>query len=144
MINPEKLFSRQIMAFGTEGQKALMNTRVAVVGAGGLGSCVLQMLSYLGVQEFMIADDDLVEESNLNRLIGASIEDVKNKVRKTELAKMLIIKINPKANIITLGNLRSDEAIKDLSTFPEVIFGCVDNDSARMMLSDLAAAYEKI
>lgn len=144
MIESQEQFSRQILAFGGEGQKAIMNTRVGVVGVGGLGSCVIQMLSYLGVQEFMLVDDDRVEESNLNRLIGAVREDVVNKTTKVEVAQRVIRSVNPKANITIMGNLRSAEAIESLSTFPGVIFGCVDNDSARMILTDLAAAYEKI
>lgn len=144
MTELQQQFSRQILAFGKKGQETLANTRVGIVGAGGLGSCVIQMLSYLGVHEYMIVDDDRVEESNLNRLVGAVREDVAMKTLKVEIARRSIISINPKANIIILGNLRSEEAIKGLSTFPEVIFGCVDNDSARMILTDLAAAYEKI
>jgi hypothetical protein len=143
MIVLQQQFSRQILAFGIEGQKAIMDTKVGIVGAGGLGSCVLQMLSYLGVQEFMIADDDRVEESNLNRLVGALREDVIKKATKVEVAQRLIRSVNPKANITVLANLRSSETLKNLSTFPDVIFGCVDNDSARMILTDLSAAYRK-
>ncbi len=144
MIELQEKFSRQILAFGTEGQKAIMNTKVAVVGVGGLGSGIIQMLGYLGVQEFILVDDDRVEESNLNRLIGSTREDAVNKATKVEVAQRVIKFINPKANIIIMGNLRLAETIESLSTFPHVIFGCVDNDSARMILTDLAAAYEKV
>lgn len=144
MIESQEQFSRQILAFGTEGQKAIMNTKVGIVGVGGLGSCVVQMLSYLGVQEFILVDDDSVEESNLNRLIGAVKGDIVNKTPKVEVAQRTVMSINPKANVTMLSNLRSEEAIDSLSTLPEVIFGCVDNDSARMILTDLAAAYKKI
>lgn len=140
--NQEK-FSRQILAFGKEGQRRIASTKVGIVGLGGMGSCVAQMLSYLGTEEFILVDDDRVEESNLNRLVGATKEDVTNKTAKVEVGQRVIRSINPKANIQMLGNLRSEEAIDSLSAFPDVIFGCVDNDSARMILTDLSAAYEK-
>jgi len=143
MVESQERFSRQILAFGTEGQKAIMNTKVGIVGVGGIGSCVVQTLSYLGTQEFMLLDDDRVEELNLNRLVGATREDVVNRVLKVEVAQRVIRSINPEAKITFLGNLRTSEALEDLSKFPDVIFGCVDNDSARMILTDLAAAYRK-
>ncbi len=143
MIEAQECFSRQILAFGAEGQKAIINTKVGIVGVGGIGSCIVQMLSYLGTQEFMLVDDDRVEGSNLNRLVGALGEDAINKAAKVEVAQRLIKSVNPKANITALGNLRSKEALEGLSSFPDVIFGCVDNDSARMILTDLAAAYNK-
>ncbi|MCG2714293.1 MAG: ThiF family adenylyltransferase [Candidatus Omnitrophica bacterium] len=144
MIESQEQFSRQILAFGIEGQKAIMNTKVGIVGLGGMGSCVVQMLSYLGTQEFVLVDDDRVEESNLNRLVGAVREDIVNKTLKVEVAQRVIRSINPKANITMLGNLRSEEVLERLAIFPDVIFGCVDNDSTRMILTDLAAAYRKI
>ncbi|MDD5464915.1 MAG: ThiF family adenylyltransferase [Candidatus Omnitrophica bacterium] len=143
MIESREQFSRQILAFGAEGQAAIMNTKIGIVGLGGMGSCVVQMLSHLGIQEFMLLDDDRVEKSNLNRLVGATREDVINKTLKVEVAQRVIKSINPEAKITSLGNLRTAEAIEVLSTFPDVIFGCVDNDSARMILTDLAAAYKK-
>jgi len=143
MSDNQDKFSRQVLAFGSEGQKRIAGTKVGIVGLGGMGSCVAQMLGYLGTGEFILVDDDRVEESNLNRLIGATEEDVIRKTAKTEVSQRVIRSINPKANIQMLGNLRSEEAIESLSVFPDVIFGCVDNDSARMILTDLAAAYGK-
>jgi ThiF family len=143
MSDNQGKFSRQILTFGKEGQRRIAITNVGIVGLGGMGSCVAQMLSYLGTEEFMLVDNDRVEESNLNRLVGATEEDVTNKTTKVGVAQRVIRSINPKANIQMLGNLRSGEAIDSLSVFPDVIFGCVDNDSARMILTELAAAYSK-
>ncbi|MFH1882190.1 MAG: ThiF family adenylyltransferase [Planctomycetota bacterium] len=143
MSDVQERFSRQALAFGSEGQKIIMKTRVGIVGLGGIGSCVAQMLGHLGTMEFMLVDDDYVEESNLNRLAGATREDALNKSKKTEVVRRVIKSLSPEANITALGNLRSSDAIDGLTTFPEVIFGCVDNDGTRMILTDLAAAYRK-
>jgi molybdopterin/thiamine biosynthesis adenylyltransferase len=140
----EERFSRQILAFGKEGQRRVASVKAGIVGLGGIGSFIAQMLAYLGVQEFILVDDDIIEESNLNRLIGASIEDTKNRTPKVDVAKRVINSINPKAIVMKLfKNLRCEEAIDSLCQTPEIIFACVDNDSARIILTELAAAYNK-
>ncbi|MFH1622619.1 MAG: ThiF family adenylyltransferase [Candidatus Omnitrophota bacterium] len=145
MEESKKKFSRQILTFGREGQRRIANAKVGIVGLGGIGSLITQMLAYLGVQEFILVDDDIVEESNLNRLVGASREDVINKTPKVDVARRVVNSINPSAKIKGLfQNLRSEEAIDVLCCTPEIIFGCVDNDAARLILTELCAAYNKI
>jgi len=144
MSKDQDRFSRQILAFGEEGQRRIASVKIGIVGLGGIGSSVAQMLTYLGVQKFLLVDDDIVEESNLNRLIGASSEDVKNKTAKVDVARSLIHSVNPAAEVKELfKNLRSEEAIDSLCQAPEIIFGCVDNDGSRLILTELAAAYNK-
>ena len=60
-------YTRQIPLFGREGQEKLADATVFVAGAGGLGSPVATYLAVAGVGELIIVDDDLVQESNLNR-----------------------------------------------------------------------------
>jgi len=145
MEESQDKFSRQILAFGREGQRRIANTKVGIVGLGGIGSFIAQMLAYLGVQEFVLVDDDIVEESNLNRLIGVSVEDVKNRTPKVDIATRVISSVNPSVKIKEIfKNLRSEEAIDVLCQMPEIIFGCVDNDAARLILTELSAAYNKI
>ena len=143
MSEDQDRFSRQILAFGQEGQRRIAAVKVGIVGLGGIGSSVAQMLAYLGVKEFLLVDDDIVGESNLNRLIGASIEDVKNKTAKVAVAKRVINSVHSAAVKELFKNLRSEEAIDSLCQTPEIIFGCVDNDSGRLILTELAAAYNK-
>jgi molybdopterin/thiamine biosynthesis adenylyltransferase len=144
MDDSQEKFSRQILAFGKEGQRLITSAKVGIVGLGGTGSFVAQMLAYLGVKDFLLVDDDIVEESNLNRLIGASVEDAKMRTPKVEVTKRVVYSINPSAEVKGIfNNLRSDEAIDSLCHIPAVIFGGVDNDSARLILTELAAAYNK-
>jgi len=144
MKDSEDKFSRQILAFGKQGQNRIMNAKVAIVGLGGLGSFIAKMLAYLGVQEFILVDDDIVEESNLNRLIGASYEDAKGKSAKVDVAARVISSINAQAGVRRINkNLRSEEAIDALCETCEIIFACVDNDSARLILTELSAAFDK-
>lgn len=69
-------YERQLRAFGPEGQQSLERLRVGIIGLGGTGSLVAQQLAHLGVGHMTLVDFDLVDESNLNRLVGAGAVDV--------------------------------------------------------------------
>jgi hypothetical protein len=67
---------RQALLFGELGQEVLSSMRVAVVGLGGVGSILVEGLARLGVGDLVLIDDDIVDETNLPRLIAAEREDV--------------------------------------------------------------------
>lgn len=138
----DERFSRQIIAFGSEGQERIAAAKVGIIGLGGIGSQVAQSLAYLGVQTFLVVDDDIVEKSNLNRLIGSIPTDAEEGRLKVDVAERMIQQITPKAMVRKLpSNLRNAEVMDGL-TGMDYLFGCVDNDSARLILSELAAAFE--
>jgi hypothetical protein len=70
------IFDRQVRMFGEIGQRLLQKQKVAVIGAGGVGAIVVEQLGRMGVGEIVIIDDDRVEQSNLNRLVGSIPSDV--------------------------------------------------------------------
>lgn len=132
-------YHRQILAFGKQGQQRLQVMRVAIVGLGGLGSIVAQELAHLGVRYLTLIDDDHIELTNLHRVVGASDKDVGKK--KVETAGRLIRTVNTKTNLKKIPtNVRSTEALEALKE-ADVIFGCVDTDSGRMIVNELALAY---
>lgn len=135
-------YSRQELLFGREGQKKINETSVGIVGLGGTGSHVVQGLAYLGVKDFLLIDGDRIEETNLNRLIGGCETDIEKQTPKVEIAERLIRCIQPGAEITKIFDyLRSAEALKTLITRP-YIFGCVDNEGARLILMEVAVAYD--
>lgn len=137
-------YARQILAFGEEGQRKIEAARVGLVGLGGIGSQVVQALAYLGVGSFVLIDDDYVDVTNLNRLIGAFPADADAKTPKVAVAARQIGQINSKAAVRTIQkNLRTREALEGLLDCP-VISGCVDHDGPRLILMELAAAFEAI
>jgi hypothetical protein len=69
-------YDRQSRLFGDAGQAILSRTRVGLIGLGGAGSIIAELLGRLGVGEFVLADPDKAELSNLPRLVGAAIGDV--------------------------------------------------------------------
>lgn len=135
-------FERQIRLFGTEGQSRIQNVRVAVVGAGGLGSHVIQQLAFLGVGCLTIIDPDELEKSNLNRLIGARHDDPIPGTKKVDIANRLVDSISQSVKLYTVPKeLRTKEAFTEIKK-SNYVFGCVDNDGSRLVLNELCSAFE--
>lgn len=80
---------------GPQAPQALANCVVAVVGLGGGGSHIAQQLAHIGFLNVLLYDGDTAELSNLNRLIGASLHDVQNRASKVDIARRLMLSVNP-------------------------------------------------
>lgn len=134
-------FERQIPFLTPEGQARLGQTRVAVVGVGGLGAHVVQQLAYTGVTNLTLIDHDRISRNNLNRLVTAFPGDVDT--LKVEELRRFVLTLHPEAEVrIVRDELRSHAAyaaVKEADYF----VGCFDDDGPRFLLAQLAAAYEK-
>jgi len=135
-----RVHDRQLRALGPAGQARLIDTCVGIVGLGGTGSVVVQQLAHLGVRSYVLVDDDVVEESNLNRLATATRADARKMRRKDEVAERLIRRLAQQPMIVRTGTLRTRESLRHLAG-ADLIIGCVDNDGARLILAELAAAH---
>lgn len=94
-----KRYTRQIALseIGNSGQQKLLDAKVLVIGSGGLGCPVLQMLAASGVGTLGIVDGDVVEETNLHRQLIFTMDDCgKNKV---EVAAKVIQNINSEVKV---------------------------------------------
>lgn len=133
-------FDRQLPWFTPEGQRALGRLRVGVVGAGGTGSPLLQNLVYLGIRDFVLVEDDEADDTSMNRLVTATAADLGTP--KGILARRLIKSVAPGAAVrVIQSKLQSLDAL-DVLKGVDVLVGCVDNDGARLILNELALAYE--
>jgi molybdopterin/thiamine biosynthesis adenylyltransferase len=133
------IFSRQIPWFTSEGQRGVGRLTVGVAGAGGTGSPLIQNLVYLGVRNFVLIDDDDTDESNMNRLVTAKAADLGTS--KVELARRMIKSVVPNVHVrIIRSKVQSAEAIDALKGV-DILFGCFDNDGARLILNELALSY---
>ena len=129
---------------GPESGAILAAIEVGVVGLGGGGSHVVQQLAHLGVGNFVPVDDDIIEERNLNRLVGGTADDVRaDDVRagasKTAIAERVIRGVNPAARV-TSCQMKWQEAAKTLRRC-DVIFGCVDSYRERDELERFARRF---
>jgi molybdopterin/thiamine biosynthesis adenylyltransferase len=131
----ERDFSRQSF-LGHDAENIFSMTRVAIVGLGGGGSHIAQQLAHIGVGHFRLIDPDVIESSNLNRLVGATQEDVEFGRPKVEIARRNILGVRPWAevNVAQKKWQDADDLIKDA----HVIFGCVDGYSQRDYLEGAA------
>jgi len=132
---PDPRMGRQEKLLTGEGQAALGALRIAVVGAGGTGSHMLVQLAYLGARNFVILDDDLLEETNLNRVVTAGHDDVGT--AKTTLADRRIKDVDPCAHVRTYPGLSVEGEHPELRDV-DLIIGCVDHDGPRHRLMQIA------
>jgi molybdopterin-synthase adenylyltransferase len=136
-LKPE--YDRQIRAFGKDGQDVVARLRVGIVGLGGTGSVVAEQLSHLGVSDFVLIDPDVVEPTNLNRLVGSSPEDIGR--AKIDLASALIRRINPSAAVNGLaGDVTRSSVAKRLLDC-DFLFGCTDSHGSRAVIQQIAYQY---
>jgi molybdopterin/thiamine biosynthesis adenylyltransferase len=132
-------FDRQAPWFTPSGQRKLGRLRIGVVGAGGTGGPLIQNLVYLGARDFVVIDHDSSDETSMNRLVTATAADVGTP--KAMLARRLVKAVAPDARVEVVASIVQSSRALDALRAVDVIFGCVDNDGARVVLNDLALAY---
>ncbi len=119
---------------GAEGQQKLLDAKVLLLGAGGLGSPAALYLAAAGVGTIGIIDMDVVDESNLQRQILHNMDRVGE--RKVDSAKKTLTAINPDVNVVTYDTrLGADNVMELLSQFDVVVDGA-DNFPSRYLLND--------
>lgn len=121
---------------GGEGQRKLLAAHVAVIGAGGIGSPVIQYLAAAGVGRLTIIDDDVVDLSNLQRqtLFGTADEGAS----KVERAKAAVAALNPDVEVRAIPDrITADNAEAILASVDVVIDGS-DNFGTRLAVADAA------
>jgi molybdopterin/thiamine biosynthesis adenylyltransferase len=130
-------FDRQRLALGEFGQQLLRRLRVGVCGAGGTGSVTFAQLVHLGVGEITVIDGDIVEASNVSRIIGATTADIGVTWKVDVLARYAeSIGLGTKVNAIR-GCLGVDVPVRALGGC-DAIFSCVDRHAPRALLNRLA------
>jgi len=136
-------FDRNLRFFGADGQAKLRNAHVAVAGCGGLGQHVIQQLAFLGVGKLTLIEDEALSRTNLNRYVLARHDDPIPGTHKIDNALRAISAIDPSIEVIPIRNsIRSREAFEALRPVHSV-FGCFDNDGARLILNEYSKAYSK-
>lgn len=140
-MNDEKLlrYSRQILLpeIGIEGQQALLDSTMLLVGLGGLGSPSALYLAASGVGHLIIADFDQVELSNLARQVIHHTSDIgKDKV---DSAKEKMLAINPDIQITTLVDL-NESNINDWVQKADIVLDGTDNFNTRFKINQACVA----
>ena len=119
---------------GEEGQLKLLDAKVLLLGAGGLGSPAALYLAAAGVGTIGIIDMDVVDESNLQRQILHNVDRVGD--RKVDSAKKTLTALNPDVNVVTYdARLGADNIMEILDGYDVVVDGA-DNFPSRYLLND--------
>lgn len=133
------LFDRQVRAFGASGQGVIQSVRVGIVGLGGTGSLIAQQLAHLGVRDFLLIDPDVIEESNLNRVVHATRADIGRS--KVIVAAEYIRSVAPESRVeVVEGDVIRSRVARSLGNV-DVIFGCTDSHGSRAVLQQVAYQY---
>jgi molybdopterin/thiamine biosynthesis adenylyltransferase/rhodanese-related sulfurtransferase len=136
-------YSRQTLLkeIGAAGQAVLTASRVLVVGAGGLGSPVLQYLAGAGVGHLSIVDADTLDPSNLHRQPLYALDEAGHS--KARLARAAVLKINPSISV-DAHELRftADNAL-DLVRAHDVVVDCSDNFRTKFLINDAAVLAQR-
>jgi molybdopterin/thiamine biosynthesis adenylyltransferase/rhodanese-related sulfurtransferase len=136
-------YSRHLLIpeVGEAGQLKLLDSRVLLIGAGGLGSPASLYLAAAGVGKLGIVDDDRVDESNLQRQIAHSTETLGE--WKAESAKRRIEALNPDVEVIPyLERLTSENVERILADGWDVIVDGADNFPTRYLVNDAAVWHD--
>lgn len=118
----------------TNNNKKLSESKVLIVGTGGLGSPVAYALSCLGVGTIGVVDYDTVEISNLNRQILHAASRIG--MPKVESAEVFLKNINPQVKVVTYNTSLNIQNSLDIIREYDVIIDAVDNFPARYLLND--------
>ncbi|MGO1072656.1 molybdopterin-synthase adenylyltransferase MoeB [Lysobacter sp. CA199] len=119
---------------GEAGQRKLQAARVAMVGAGGLGSPAAFYLAAAGVGTLMLADDDVVDRSNLQRQILHTEDRIG--VAKVESARIALNALNPRVQVETFAERITSDNVERLIADADVVFDGADNFPVRYLLND--------
>ena len=123
---------------GGAGQMRLLSSHVAVIGAGGIGSPLLQYLAAAGIGKITIIDDDIVSLSNLQRQTLFGTDDIGKP--KVDAAKMALARINADVEVIAMAErINAGNAAQLLGGVDVIIDGC-DNFATRLIVGDAAHA----
>jgi len=144
-LDSQKLerYSRHILMpeVGEEGQVKLLDSKVFLVGAGGLGSPTAYYLAAAGVGTLGIVDNDVVDRSNLQRQILHNESRIGEP--KVESAKQTLKALNPDINVVTYRERLSRDNVMELIKDYDVIVNGCDNFPTRYLINDACVFLKK-
>ena len=112
----EKIFDRQIRAFGLKGQQLLSQLNIGIVGVGGTGSAVAEQLVREGIKNLIIADHDKFDPSNLTRIYGSYMDTKQD--YKVDIIRRHLKKIQKRYSY--QNHLKKHTVSKNFETFQEL------------------------
>ncbi len=142
LIGEEGIFNRSALALGLDVMRTIMHNQViSIVGVGGLGSVVAEHLIHMGFHEINLIDPDVLEMSNLNRVVGAYYEDAQKKRYKVDVVKRHATSINPQATVLACKSDVHDKEMESVLALSDWIIVATDNHASRLKVQELSVQY---
>lgn len=137
-------FNRHIVLpqIDLEGQEALLNARVLIIGMGGLGCPAAQLLCSSGVGQLTLVDDDKVESSNLPRQLLYARDQVGQ--YKVDAARHRLHQLNPDCRINVLNTRLDDDALAAKISEHDLVLDCTDNPASRQQINALCYQHKRL
>lgn len=110
----------------------LRNNKVCIVGSGGLGGYILEMLTRVGIGSITIIDGDVFDETNLNRQILATSDSI-NRV-KVEVARERMKQVNPEVKVVGIEIFLNEDNVSTLIQGHDLVVDSLDSIDARITL----------
>lgn len=133
-IVPERYERNLGSTKGVEGQLLLLSSRVAVIGLGGLGGLAAELLARMGVGTIILVDGDFFSESNLNRQLLSTEDNLQQK--KADVAQRRIAAINAAVETVVFKEMVSGHNIEKILQGCHVALDCLDNIKTRFLLQE--------
>ncbi|ABO53282.1 ThiF family adenylyltransferase [Burkholderia vietnamiensis] len=151
--------TRQLLMFGEAGQAKLAQARVGVIGAGGVGSLLVEYLARLGVGTIVVVDDDRISLSNLSRVVGATRWDARypfslncmpkivrefaerHSAKKVKVAQRNARRANPNCNVERIDGDFADPSCANQFLGCDFLFLAADSMRARLLFNAIAQQY---
>ena len=138
----EGFFNRSALVLGLEVMRTIMHDQViSIIGVGGLGSIVAEHLIHMGFHEINLIDPDVLEMSNLNRVVGAYYEDAQHKLHKVDVVKRHLTNINPKATVLAYKRDVHDKEMESVLALSDWMIVATDNHASRLRVQELSVQY---
>lgn len=134
-IHPHR-YLRNLDVISAEEQLALVESQVAVIGAGGIGSSVILLLARLGIGRLVVVDEDIFEETNLNRQALCTMKSLGHP--KAGEAASAVAAVNPGVNVVPCQTRLTSSNAEALLAGSDVVVDALDNVPDRMLLQEAA------
>ena len=133
-------YSRHLLLdeIGIEGQQKLLDAAVLVIGCGGLGAAALPFLAAAGVGRLMIADDDTIDDTNLQRQTAFCEADIGQS--KAEVLQGRLNALNSRTQISALNERLSEARLLELVQSVDLVLDCCDNFATRQAVNRACVA----
>ena len=128
----EEQFSRTELLIGKDGVEKLKKSKVAIFGLGGVGSYVVEALARAGVGDFILVDNDIISETNINRQIIATYKTIGKP--KIQIEKERILEINPNAKVKIFKEFFMPESPDFIDENVSYIVDAIDTITAKIEL----------